>query len=109
MRGRAFQIGDDIVGTFSEEHESGKSPFDDIREGKRTLLIAYALKRQKRPMHTLRRCLGNQNHYASGFERCKEIITSSGALDYAKAQAQLSATRAQSIGSPNRRLEHRVR
>lgn len=96
--GRAFQIGDDIVGTFSEEHESGKSPFDDIREGKRTLLIAYALKKaETADAHFLRRCLGNQNLTLAEFERCKEIITSSGALDYAKAQAQLSATRAQEV------------
>lgn len=93
--GRAFQIGDDIVGTFSDEHESGKSPFDDIREGKRTLLIAYALKKaETADAHFLRRCLGNQNLTLAEFERCKEIIVNSGALDYTKNQAKLSAERA---------------
>src|SRR5690606_28341015 len=32
--GKAFQITDDILGTFGTEMESGKSPMDDVREGK---------------------------------------------------------------------------
>jgi geranylgeranyl diphosphate synthase, type I len=90
--GRAFQIGDDIVGTFSDEQQSGKSPHDDIREGKRTLLVAYALKKAEvADAHFLRQCLGNQNLTSAEFDRCKIIIRESGALDYAKKEAQKSA------------------
>ena len=41
--GRLFQITDDIIGTFGSEFESGKSPMDDTREGKRTIITVYAL------------------------------------------------------------------
>jgi geranylgeranyl diphosphate synthase type I len=90
--GRAFQIGDDIVGTFSKEQESGKSPHDDIREGKRTLLIAYALKKSgKADAHFLRQCLGKQDLTSAEFERAKTIIKDSGALEHALKEAQKSA------------------
>ena len=41
--GRAFQIADDIIGVFGDESVSGKSSMDDIREGKRTTLVVYAI------------------------------------------------------------------
>ena len=37
--GRAFQIQDDILGTFSEEKEIGKSNTTDLQEAKKTILI----------------------------------------------------------------------
>ncbi|TAM41649.1 polyprenyl synthetase family protein, partial [bacterium] len=40
--GRAFQIKDDIIGTFGEEKDTGKSNLTDIKEAKRTLLIWHA-------------------------------------------------------------------
>lgn len=86
--GRAFQITDDILGTFGHEQESGKSPMDDIREGKRTLLTVHALHNaQASDQNFLIQVLGNQHITPAEFERCKQIIQSSGALEYAKKQA----------------------
>jgi geranylgeranyl diphosphate synthase type I len=43
--GEAFQLRDDVLGTFGSSAETGKSALDDLREGKRTVLIAHAQRR----------------------------------------------------------------
>jgi geranylgeranyl diphosphate synthase type II len=40
--GIAYQIHDDLLGVFGEESETGKTTIGDLREGKRTVLIAHA-------------------------------------------------------------------
>lgn len=40
--GEAFQLRDDILGVFGDPIETGKPAGDDLREGKRTALIAFA-------------------------------------------------------------------
>ncbi len=41
--GRAFQLRDDLLGVFGDPDETGKPAGDDLREGKRTVLLAHAL------------------------------------------------------------------
>ncbi len=86
--GKAFQITDDILGTFGQEFESGKSPLDDIKEGKRTLLTVKALElADASDSDFLISMLGNQNITQLQFSRCKDIIDQSGALQYARDQS----------------------
>jgi geranylgeranyl diphosphate synthase, type II len=40
--GVAYQIVDDVLGVFGDEATTGKTTFGDLREGKRTVLIAHA-------------------------------------------------------------------
>lgn len=87
--GMAFQITDDIVGMFGEEFESGKSPLDDIKEGKRTLLTVYALEHAApADKNFLIQMLGNHNLMQSEFQRCKDILIESGALKYGRERAE---------------------
>ena len=76
--GRVFQITDDILGTFGSEEESGKSPLDDIKEGKRTILVVKALEQAPK----------------AEFVRCQQIMQESGALDFARQTAKDSAVNA---------------
>ncbi|GGO61423.1 polyprenyl synthetase family protein [Nonomuraea cavernae] len=43
--GEAFQLRDDVLGTFGSSAETGKSALDDLREGKHTVLFAHAVQR----------------------------------------------------------------
>jgi geranylgeranyl diphosphate synthase type I len=62
IAGKAFQITDDILGIYGDQKDLGKTPGDDIREGKGTMLTLYALKHAKPTDKAfLQRCLGNPN------------------------------------------------
>jgi geranylgeranyl diphosphate synthase type I len=41
--GEAFQLRDDLLGVFGDPDLTGKPAGDDLREGKRTVLVAYAV------------------------------------------------------------------
>lgn len=41
--GEAYQLRDDLLGVFGDPEETGKPAGDDLREGKRTVLVAHAL------------------------------------------------------------------
>jgi len=93
--GRAFQISDDVLGTFGEEFDSGKSPLDDIREGKRTILTVYALRHtSKDNKNYLIQMLGNRDLTKIEFDGCKAILEQSGALAYAKKQVKTHVVQA---------------
>jgi geranylgeranyl diphosphate synthase type II len=40
--GVVYQLRDDVLGVFGDESRTGKSALGDLREGKRTLLVAFA-------------------------------------------------------------------
>lgn len=86
--GKAFQITDDILGVFGSEQASGKSPGEDVREGKRTLLTVHALEHASNSnKNFLLHMLGNQELSPAELERCKDIFVSSGALKYSQDRA----------------------
>ena len=91
--GLAFQIIDDIIGTFGEEEKSGKSSKDDLKEGKITILVSRALQQgtaeQKK---TLLAALGNHKLSIEQYEACKQIMRETGALDYARDLAEMHSS-----------------
>ena len=80
--GEAFQLRDDVLGVFGDPSQTGKPAGDDLREGKRTVLVAKALERATPAQTaTVRRLLGDPGLDAHGVETLREIIVSTGALD----------------------------
>lgn len=86
--GKAFQITDDIIGPFGAEHDTGKSPMDDIKEGKRTVLTFHAIENaDAADKNFLIQMLGNEDLTPVEFERVKTILIETGSLDFAREQA----------------------
>lgn len=85
LLGRAFQIKDDIIGTFGEEKEIGKSNLTDIKEAKRTLLLWYAFghANKKDKLIIIRIIEGNSVKNAD-LIKMRKIIVATGALAYAQ-------------------------
>ena len=80
--GRAFQFRDDLLGVFGDQQLTGKPAGDDLREGKRTVLVAHALaKASAAASAELESMLGNEALDAAQVERAREIIVTSGARD----------------------------
>ncbi|MEV4349463.1 polyprenyl synthetase family protein [Actinoplanes sp. NPDC049596] len=80
--GEAFQLRDDILGVFGDPARTGKPAGDDLREGKRTVLVALTLERsapaQKARVDAL---LGAPTLDAAGIGTLREIMTDTGALE----------------------------
>lgn len=83
--GIAFQIQDDINGVFGEVDKLGKPNDSDIKEGKKTLLIAKALELCSfDEKNFLLENYGNKNIDEKTIDKIRKIIKDSGAYDYCK-------------------------
>ncbi|MGE5830739.1 MAG: polyprenyl synthetase family protein [Micromonosporaceae bacterium] len=79
--GEAFQLRDDILGVFGDPARTGKPAGDDLREGKRTYLVATALDTARRPTaNQLQHGLGDPELDESGVARLRDLIVETGAL-----------------------------
>jgi geranylgeranyl diphosphate synthase type I len=88
--GEAFQLRDDVLGVFGDPERTGKPAGDDLREGKRTLLVALAMERADHVQAALlRRALGDRTLDESAVEAMREVIVDTGAL----AQVERRITR----------------
>lgn len=97
--GLAFQIHDDIIGTFGDTAKTGKSSYDDLAEGKRTLLVLSALENSSSSQRQIiNQALGNRKATAREFEAAKKAIIKSGALDQCRQLVkQYSASAKRSV------------
>ena len=68
--GRAFQFRDDLLGVFGDPQLTGKPSGDDLREGKRTVLVAHAFAHaDEAGRNLLVQRLGDPDLDAAGIER----------------------------------------
>jgi geranylgeranyl diphosphate synthase type I len=83
--GIAFQLRDDLLGMFGDPLITGKPAGDDLREGKRTLLLAYGLraadeKRQTGAADLLRGAIGNPQLDQATVGNVRELLIEIGAV-----------------------------
>ncbi|GAA5037026.1 polyprenyl synthetase family protein [Microbacterium fluvii] len=80
--GIAFQLRDDVLGVFGDQARTGKPSGDDLREGKRTVLVAYA---REALAPTARRIvdelLGDRDLDAEQIASLQRTIVDTGALE----------------------------
>ncbi len=88
--GTAFQLIDDDLGLYGDPAQTGKPAGDDLREGKRTVVLIEALRRASHAeQHTLGSVIVGDHHDEDTIAQALDIIESSGArqatLDRARA------------------------
>ena len=80
--GVAFQLRDDLLGVFGDEKVTGKPSGDDLREGKRTVLIALTREAVPAPTKNLiDELLGDPTLEPEQIASLQATITESGAVD----------------------------
>jgi geranylgeranyl diphosphate synthase type I len=79
--GEAFQIRDDVLGVFGDPSATGKDRDSDLREGKRTVLVARTLALvEKADRRFIEERLGRPDLSAGDVDRIRALMEDSGAL-----------------------------
>jgi geranylgeranyl diphosphate synthase, type I len=79
--GEAFQLRDDLLGIFGDPHVTGKPAGDDLREGKRTVLIAKVLEKLPSPKREeFESRLGDEALTSDDIEYLRQLIVDSEAV-----------------------------
>ncbi|MFI7589446.1 polyprenyl synthetase family protein [Spongisporangium articulatum] len=80
--GEAFQLRDDVLGVFGDPAATGKPAGDDLREGKRTVLIGLTLEAATPAQAALvDKLLGDPELTGDDVEALRAVIVETGALD----------------------------
>ena len=101
--GVAFQLRDDVLGVFGDPAVTGKPSGDDLRSGKRTVLLAEAIeladKSDPEAAERLRSSIGTELSDAQVRELCR-VIESVGALAAVEKHIDMLTTRSlEAIGA----------
>jgi geranylgeranyl diphosphate synthase type I len=79
--GEAFQLRDDVLGVFGDPAVTGKPAGDDLREGKRTVLVALAMDRADDAQRArLRADVGRADLTADEVGELQDVLVASGAV-----------------------------
>jgi geranylgeranyl diphosphate synthase type I len=93
--GIAYQLADDLLGVYGDEAVTGKSIISDVREGKRTFLMAAALRLAgPADLRVLQAALGNARLSPAQAARVRTIMTACGARQAAIDEAAAHVARA---------------
>ncbi|MCS7099045.1 MAG: polyprenyl synthetase family protein [Sulfolobales archaeon] len=87
--GIAFQIRDDELGLVADERTLGKPKYSDLREGKKTILVLYALERASDSQRkTILSALGRPDATRDELEKAASTIIELGALEFSNRLAE---------------------
>ena len=93
--GVAFQLRDDVLGVTGSPEVTGKPAGDDVREGKRTVIVWRAWQAASASQRTvLASTLGNREASDAAVGRVVEVLESTGALAATEAEIEALATSA---------------
>ncbi|AXG13495.1 polyprenyl synthetase family protein [Intrasporangium calvum] len=87
--GEAFQLRDDLLGVYGDPEATGKPAGDDLREGKRTVLVALALDLAgDADRDVVESLLGREDLDEAGVHRLRGIFADSGAVEQVERMIQ---------------------
>jgi geranylgeranyl diphosphate synthase type I len=99
--GEAFQLRDDLLGVFGDPSETGKPAGDDLREGKRTLLVALAVRTaDRRQLQLIQSGVGNPALTDNAVTELRQVLIGTGARDAVEARIAERAEHAASCLIP---------
>jgi geranylgeranyl diphosphate synthase type I len=109
--GEAFQLRDDLLGVFGDPATTGKPAGDDLREGKRTVLMAMTQDRANEAQEkVIAQYFGRDDLEFEGVNELRQVITDTGARDHVETLIEkltltaLDALEREEIKSPSREL-----
>ena len=83
--GEAFQLRDDVLGTFGDSARTGKPVGDDLREGKPSPILAIALDRATQPQRDIISRVGSIDLAPDDILAIQSVFTDTGALSEVEA------------------------
>ncbi|PID96311.1 MAG: polyprenyl synthetase [Actinomycetales bacterium] len=93
--GEAFQLRDDLLGVFGDPVLTGKPAGDDLREGKRTVLVAHALETADDNQRTvLTGLFGRPDLDQAGVGTLRRILQDTGAVAQVETEIERLADQA---------------
>ncbi|MDR0783321.1 MAG: polyprenyl synthetase family protein [Propionibacteriaceae bacterium] len=96
--GNAFQMRDDLLGIFGDPVLTGKPSGDDLRQGKKTVLIAYAMSRANvEDQAQLLGWLGKPDISADELDQARQIMIGCGAVEETEKAILTQATAAMKL------------
>jgi geranylgeranyl diphosphate synthase type I len=111
--GEAFQIADDLLGTFGDPKKTGKPAGNDLKVGKRTSLVLAAEQRLDDGVRApLTAVLGNADASAAQVAAASELLISSGIRDHVEGRLRALVSQAEAaldtpaLGAEGRTLLH---
>ncbi len=96
--GIAFQIRDDIIGVSGESERTGKAVGNDIREGKKTIIVLHALENlEGSGLSVLKKALGNRKATKKQISAATEALKKAGSIEYARKRADSLVLEAKNV------------